>query len=218
MVRRDGDQRILEDNGSSVTIDQNPREFTIAAAGMEKIAELRRHPAFADLDECDFHELVVPQFEARSGKHLCGGLPVLRWLGEYVPAAVESPTQSGCTDWLRERIGKEYHWLTDELLAEAKIKGYSFDQYRRAKDALRAEGITSRPSGGPGSPWIIGVGNPRELPRGELMQVGDDDPSLGSGKQSAKTANTANTAKTGGGDLGNLDSLDDWIPEILDRI
>jgi hypothetical protein len=112
------------------------------------------------------------KLDAEAARNLRGQLRRVKWLGEtdatqedVARARRGSGGERGpkkaeeCAAWLRAFLGKS-GWPDKEVEAAAKGAGFSFQAYRDAKYALKAEGLQSRPRSGAGhpAPWWIGFG------------------------------------------------------------
>jgi hypothetical protein len=69
-----------------------------------------------------------------------------------------------CADWLRVFL-QEYAYPSDEILAAAKEAGFTFDNVKEAKAALKADGLRSTNRGSYQGTWWCGFGTPDQWRR-----------------------------------------------------
>jgi hypothetical protein len=179
----DEERRVFIPIKGNLTRKPRGREFQLRSLAREEA--LHQLGAFQHLDERDKEALAAQLF-------------CVQWLGDsdmrpedaLVTQRRERSTKvEECATWVKEFL-KGFAWPDDEVEAAAKNAGHTFDNYKRAKTALRAEGLASKPRGF-SKRWWIGFGNPKEW-KDRPAPVSAAVP------EQNQTAETAQTAETGG--------------------
>jgi hypothetical protein len=81
-----------------------------------------------------------------------------------VDAAMKAKKSDGtkiqkCKEWMKQFLAK-YAYPSDEILAAAKVAGYTFDNIKESKTELKAEGLRNSNRGVLRGAWWSGFGEP----------------------------------------------------------